>query len=102
MVRFLEHAAEAKADLVVFPELALCGYPPADLLEKPAFIERAQIVLQELAVEAGRIGVAVLCGYPSPAPRATGKHVYNSAALLQNGHIALRAAQVPAAVLRRL
>jgi NAD+ synthase (glutamine-hydrolysing) len=88
MVRFLEQAKQAKADLVVFPELALCGYPPADLLEKPAFIEHAQTVLQELAVEAGRIDVAALCGYPSPAPRATGKHVYNSAALLQNGRIA--------------
>jgi NAD+ synthase (glutamine-hydrolysing) len=88
MVRFLERAARHQADLVIFPELAVCGYPPADLLEKPAFLERAQGVLQELAAKAGEIGVAVLCGYPSPAPRATGKHVYNSAALLQQGRIA--------------
>jgi NAD+ synthase (glutamine-hydrolysing) len=88
MVRFLERAAEAEADLVVFPELALCGYPPADLLEKPAFIDRAQSALQELAAKAGEIGIAAICGYPSPAPRASGKHVYNSAALLQNGVVA--------------
>jgi NAD+ synthetase len=88
MVRFLERAAQQQADLVIFPELAVCGYPPADLLEKPAFVARAQSVLQELAAKAGEIGVAVLCGYPSPAPRATGKHVYNSAALLQQGRIA--------------
>jgi NAD+ synthetase len=88
MVRFLERAAQQQADLVIFPELAVCGYPPADLLEKPAFLERAQSILQELAARAGEIGVAVLCGYPSPAPRATGKHVYNSAALLQQGRIA--------------
>jgi NAD+ synthase (glutamine-hydrolysing) len=88
MVRFLERAAEQHADLVVFPELALCGYPPADLLEKPAFLERAQAVLLELAARANDAGIAVLCGYPSPAPKATGKHVYNSAALLEGGHVA--------------
>ncbi len=88
MVRFLERAAQQHADLVVFPELALCGYPPADLLEKPAFLERAEAGLLELAARAKDAGVAVLCGYPSPAPRATGKHVYNSAALLEGGRVA--------------
>jgi NAD+ synthase (glutamine-hydrolysing) len=93
MLHFAESAAQAEADLVIFPELAICGYPPADLLEKPAFVERAQEVLLELAQGAASLGpssrgVAVLCGFPSPAPRETGKHVYNSAALLQDGRVA--------------
>ncbi len=85
MLRFIERAAAAGADLVLFPELSVCGYPPADLLEKPAFIDRADEVLRELAAHTAQSSIAVLCGYPSRAPRATGKHVYNSAALLRQG-----------------
>ena len=88
MLRYAERASQAAADLVIFPELAICGYPPADLLEKPAFLERTQEVLQELAARTGALKLAVLCGYPSPAPPESGKHVFNSAAVLQDGRIA--------------
>ncbi len=88
ILRFAERASQVGADLVVFPELCICGYPPADLLEKPAFVERAQQVLQELAERTASLGLAILCGFPSPAPRETGKHVRNSAALLEGGRVA--------------
>ena len=88
MERFTERAAQARADLVIFPELAVCGYPPADLLEKPAFIERSQEVLAELARFAATRSISVLCGFPSPAPRESGRHVYNSAAVLEGGRVA--------------
>ena len=39
MADFIAQAARQEADLVVFPELSLCGYPPRDLLLKPAFVE---------------------------------------------------------------
>ena len=39
---FAARAAEAGAELAVFPELAVCGYPPADLLEKRSFLDRAR------------------------------------------------------------
>jgi len=76
------------AHLVVFPELAVCGYPPADLLEKPAFLARSHGALTEIADRAtsGR-ELAVLCGCPTPAPAELGKRVMNSAVLLRNGRV---------------
>ncbi len=88
MLCYAERAAQAGAALAVFPELAVCGYPPADLLEKPAFLERAREVVEELAARTGNLGLAVLCGYPSPAPPELGKRVFNSAAVLEGGRIA--------------
>ncbi len=82
-----ERAAAAGANLVLFPELAICGYPPADLLEKPAFIQRAGEVLNELARQTESLPLAIVCGLPTPAPADSGKHVYNSAALVQNGRV---------------
>ena len=79
---------ESGADLVIFPELAVCGYPPADLLEKPSFLARAQEALTEIAekVTATR-EVTLLVGCPTPAPNATGKRVMNSAVLIRNGRV---------------
>ncbi len=82
-----QRAAAAAADLVLFPELAICGYPPADLLEKPAFIRRAGEVLGELARQTEPLRLAIVCGLPTPAPAESGKHVYNSAALIKNGRV---------------
>ena len=52
-------ADEAGAALVVLPELALCGYPPRDLLAKPAFLRQNQATLERLAKRGGR-AVAVV------------------------------------------
>jgi NAD+ synthase (glutamine-hydrolysing) len=84
---FTHRAQQGGANLVLFPELAVCGYPPADLLEKPAFIARAGQVVEEIAAKIAGIPIAVLCGYVTPAHHGTGKHVMNSAALLRNGHV---------------
>lgn len=84
---FTARAAEGDADLVLFPELAVCGYPPADLLEKPAFVARAGQAVEEIAAKTAVGKTAVICGYVTPAHHGTGKHVMNSAALLRNGRI---------------
>src|SRR3954471_21036871 len=76
-------AREAGAGLVIFPELSICGYPPRDLVEKPAFIARNQEVLEQIAREA--TGIAVLCGLVTPARAETGKSAMNSAALVRDG-----------------
>ncbi|MGC2744215.1 MAG: NAD+ synthase [Candidatus Angelobacter sp.] len=73
------------AEMVLFPELAVCGYPPRDLLEKPAFVERNQQVVNQIAQEVPQI--TIVCGFVSPAKVETGKSVMNSAAVLRQGAV---------------
>ncbi len=82
ILAFTRQAAEMRADLVMFPELAVCGYPPADLLEKPSFSARAEEAVLEIASATANLPLSVLCGFVSAAPAGSGKHVQNSAALL--------------------
>jgi NAD+ synthase (glutamine-hydrolysing) len=89
--KILEYAARAGehgVDLAVFPELAVCGYPPADFLEKDAFVARAGEAVAEIAgwtAEPGR--PAVLCGTVMPATSPVGKQVRNVAVLLSGGKV---------------
>jgi NAD+ synthase (glutamine-hydrolysing) len=86
IIEFSREAAAAQADVVIFPELAVCGYPPADFLDKPSFVARAAEAVAEIAATA-TIGnpLAVICGYVTAAAPGSGKKVMNSAALLRNG-----------------
>ncbi|HEV2490954.1 MAG TPA: NAD+ synthase [Candidatus Acidoferrales bacterium] len=84
----LKRAAEAKsrgADLAVFSELCLCGYPPQDLVERPAFLARNEVALVELAA---RISIPSIVGYVGHAQGNTGKKAANCAALLAAGRVA--------------
>ena len=58
IAEFVERAAAEGAALVMFPELATCGYPPADLLEKESFVRRAEETLAAVAELTGGEGVA--------------------------------------------
>jgi len=80
------HADEAGAELIVLPELALCGYPPRDLLSKPAFLRQNQVALERLAKRGGR-AVAVV-GYASVNETNSGRPARNSAAVLRDGQVA--------------
>ena len=73
-------AREEGAALVVFPELALTGYPPEDLLLKTHFLELASAALVELAAQTR--GIVSLVGFPERAD-----DVYNSAAVLADGEV---------------
>lgn len=85
-IRAAGRRAETRgADLVVFPELALTGYPPRDLLELQAFIRKNLEALNQLAASTRRMGYLV--GYVEPNPRPAQKPYYNAAALLANGKI---------------
>jgi NAD+ synthase len=76
-------AADLRADLVVFSELFLAGYPPEDLVLKPAFQEACRTALEGLARETADGGPAVLVG----VPWAEGGRCYNAVALLDAGRI---------------
>jgi NAD+ synthetase len=78
--------AEAGADVVMFPELAVTGYPPRDLLLKKSFITGNLKVLDQLAAATGR--TALLTGYVGENSHRPGREVTNAVALLQNGKIA--------------
>ena len=85
--RILELACEAKtggADVAVFSELCLCGYPPQDLIERPSFAERNQ---KELVCLAREIPMLSVVGFVGEAQDKTGKPVANSAALIAPGKI---------------
>ncbi|HEY0785568.1 MAG TPA: NAD+ synthase [Acidobacteriaceae bacterium] len=84
---YTARAAAAGATLVLFPELAITGYSPADLLEKPSFLARSQQVVEEIAAATATLPITILCGFVSAAPSGSGKHVQNSAALLRNGRV---------------
>ena len=83
--QFVCKAQRAGAELVIFPELSLCGYPPRDLVDKPSFLERNQRELEGLAREFA--DVSVICGFVGKADNAAGKSVANSAAFLTGGRI---------------
>jgi NAD+ synthetase len=82
----VERARAERADVVILPELAVCGYPPGDLLERPSFLRDQTRALEEL-VPASR-EIAILTGAVLPAPQGAPKHLSNAAVLLDHGEIA--------------
>jgi NAD+ synthase (glutamine-hydrolysing) len=87
ILAFTRHAIEGGARLVVFPELSVCGYPPADLLEKASFVARAQQAVEEIAASTAEESIAMICGTVTPAPQGSGKRVYNAAAAMRAGRV---------------
>jgi NAD+ synthetase len=82
-------AAAQGARLTVFSELVLCGYPPADFLEKPSFLARCRAAVDELAAATRELPTAVLAGVALPAERESGKPAVNAAVLLDGGRLLL-------------
>ncbi|MCW5580480.1 MAG: NAD+ synthase [Luteimonas sp.] len=83
--RIVELIAEARdeyeADIVLFPELAISGYPPEDLLMRPSFLADCEVALREVAKAA--TGIVAVVGWPESA----GSILYNSASVLREGRI---------------
>ncbi len=78
-------ARQRGAELVCFPELAVCGYPPRDLLARPSFLQESEETLRTLAGEVE--DVDVLVGYAGRSREGVGKSARNAAALLRDGSI---------------
>lgn len=85
IIDYSQKAQAAGAEMVLFPELSVCGYPPRDLLEKPAFVAKNQEATEAIARAVP--GISIVCGFVTPAGVETGKSVMNSAAVLRNGEI---------------
>jgi NAD+ synthetase len=85
IVTYAEKAKDRGCDLVIFPELAITGYPPRDLLEKRDFIETNLLCLKRLR-EWIR-GIGVICGYAEPNPGEVGNNLFNAAVHFEDGQI---------------
>ena len=87
IVRQAREAADAGAQLVLFPELTLCGYPPKDLLVLREFVQRQLATLDQLAADPVFGRVPALIGFAEPH-RGEGAGLFNACALLRDGRIA--------------
>ena len=85
MLEATQMAKDTAADIVVFGELAVTGYPPRDFLEFDDFIEKSLEVVARLAKAA--IDIAIVVGAPSRNPVVEGKDLFNSAYFLADGTI---------------
>ena len=81
-----EQAAAHQADLAVFPELCVTGYPPLDLLENESFIADVDRAVEQLAAGLPQ-DIGILIGAPRRTGKAVGRPLYNSAILIENGEI---------------
>lgn len=77
-------AANAGAELVVTPELALIGYPPRDLIHRQAILDSERAALEELR-HATESGPALIVGHTAPSPRDSGPPLTNSATVFMDG-----------------
>lgn len=85
IIEAINKAAAEGAELVVFSELCVCGYPPRDFLEFDDFIKRCEDSVNDIAKAC--VGVAAIIGAPTVNPVKEGKDLYNSAFLLYDGKV---------------
>jgi len=85
IISTIEKAKKESADLVVFSELAISGYPPRDFLEFNDFIIQCNEAVNDIAKHC--VGIAAIIGLPTFNPKEKGKPLYNSAAFLNEGKL---------------
>ena len=87
ILEFARRGSDGGADLVVFPELALSGYPPRDLVEKDSFLDRTEATLRQLAADAAGLKTTLIVGYVSRSPEHSAIKAQNSAAVVACGRV---------------
>jgi len=85
IIQNINAAKEKNADLVIFPELSITGYPPRDLLDFECFIDDNLKALEE--IRKNTVNISVIVGFIDKNVTTEGKKYYNAAALIQNGEI---------------
>lgn len=83
MVSAIERAKKNGADLIVFSELSICGYPPHDLLEREDFFSGCKRTIDEVSKHCE--GITAIVGAPSLNPNPKGKMLFNSAFVITDG-----------------
>src|SRR5271170_4093880 len=78
IAQFIQRAKSEKADLCIFPELSLVGYPPKDLLLAPHFIDENLKALHSLAASVN--GISVIVGYAEKNASPIGRPLHNAVA----------------------
>lgn len=89
IIEVISKAKNQGADLVVFPELSICGYPPQDFLEFEHFIQSGWESILHIAQHCE--GIAAIVGAPIPNPNLAGKNLFNAALLLSEGEVIAQA-----------
>ncbi len=84
ILEYISKAKEMGADLVIFPELTISGYPPKDLLEKHHFIESNVQALDEIR---GKAEIPVVVGFMDKNEEDSGKYLFNACAFIENQKI---------------
>lgn len=85
IITAINDARQRGADLIVFAELAVCGYPPRDFLEFSEFIELCEKSAKQIAEAC--FGIACIIGLPTKNPKVDGKDLFNSAYFIENGNV---------------
>jgi len=91
--RILDAAREAAARgarIVVFPEMAVTGYPPRDLIEKPSFLADAEKETERLARESASLPLAIVAGTVARSNASAGKRALNMGVVIEGGQIRFR------------
>ncbi len=84
---FARRAQEAGAEIAAFPELALTGYPPRDLVEKDSFLDRTADALHSIAKETAGLDLALIVGYVGRSPEFSAIKAQNAAAVIEGGTV---------------
>ena len=87
ILAFAKRAEAAGADVAVFPELALTGYPPRDLVEKRSFLDRTQEALDGIVRASADLNVALIVGYVGRSPEHASRGAQNAAAVIEHGRL---------------
>lgn len=95
IVGILERASSDRANLAVFSELVITGYPPQDLLERPVFVEQAARGLERIRAASKRHrGLGIVLGCPVPTGLPDGNALYNAAILIADGEVLFQQAKM--------
>ncbi len=94
ILEYARRAEQAGAELIAFPELALTGYPPRDLVEKESFLNRTGEALEGIARDSANLSIAMIIGYVGRSPENSAIRAQNAAAVIEGGRVVFRQAKM--------